>query len=106
MNNNEDISTNEETLEWVKRKIKAIGLKADSNRDVYGSMHILDSGYRGMEYYIKSYKCDKKQGLIANLAHNLQEAVTQLEECGKDCSAFKATILKTSEILGIDRADQ
>ena len=98
------MNNNEETLEWVKLKIKAIGLKADTNRDVYGSMHILDSGYRGMEYYIKSYKCDEKQGLIANLAYDLQEAIIKLEECGKDCTGFKNTILKASETLGINMA--
>jgi hypothetical protein len=93
--------TDEETLPWVKNKIAVTTtLKAETNSELYGAMHILCSEWQGMERYTKAYKCDQKQGLIANLAGDLGRAIDRLEALGQECSEMRATLAKTDEILG------
>lgn len=99
--------TDEETLPWIKNKIAGTTtLKAETNADVYGAMHVLCAEWQGMERYTKAYKCDQKQGLIANLAGDLQRAIDRLEAVGQDCSELRATIVKTDEILGCEWASK
>jgi len=93
--------TDAETLPWVKNKIAVTTtLKAETNSELYGAMHILCSEWQGMERYTKAYKCNQKQGLIANLAGDLQRAIDRLESLGQECSEMRDTLAKVDEILG------
>lgn len=93
--------TDEEALPWVKRKIAATTtMTPKSNLELYGSMHVLCNAWQDMERYVKAYKCDQKQGLIANLAGDLQRAIDRLESLGQQCDEMRATLAKIDEILG------
>jgi len=95
--------TDEETLPWIKRKIQSsTDLKAETNSQLYGAMHVLCADRHGMETYIKAYKCEEKQGLIVNLSRGLQEAVERLEANGENCEELRAVMKKADEILGIE----
>ena len=90
-----------ETLAWVKNKIEiTTGRVVDSRSDVYGSMHVLCSGWQGMERYAKAYKCEAKQGMIANLSVGLQNAIDRLELLGQDCGELRTILIECDEILG------
>jgi len=85
--------TDEETLPWIKEKIrKTTSHKIETNADLYGVMHCLCSDNRSMEVYIKSYKCEEKQGLIVNLSRGLQEAVERLEGNGENCEELREVL--------------
>lgn len=51
--------------EWVRKKIK-IASSAPIT-DVYGALHILEANSHGYLTYIKSFRCNDKQGEIARL---------------------------------------
>ena len=92
--------TDEETLPWVKQKIqKTTTLRAETNSELYGAMHVLCSDWHGMQQYIKAYKCNEKQALIANLSRGLQEAVERLEGNGENVEELRAVLKKVDEVL-------
>jgi len=76
--------TDDETLSWIRAKIATTGLLSVTNRDVYGSMHILAADRRGMEAYIRSAKCEHKQGVIANLTAGLHSACDTIDSLDGD----------------------
>lgn len=89
----------EEVLPWIRRKLEVIGLESDTNAKVYGSMHILGSDRRGMEAYMRAFKCEHKQGVIANLTAGLILACDRLENAGLDASDFRKVLLDADTIL-------
>jgi hypothetical protein len=92
--------TDEETLPWVKNKIRTCtDLKIESNGDLYGAMHVLCSDRHGMETYIKAYRCNDKQGVIANLRRCLTDAITMLECVKVDCSALREQLAQADKVL-------
>ncbi len=91
--------TDEETLLWIKGKLAHAGLLSATNRDVYGSMHILASDRQGMEAYIRAYKCDHKQGVIANLTAALHVAVDTIDRLGGDSSDLRSIMEASDTIL-------
>lgn len=94
--------TDEETLPWVKDKIrKTTNHTIETNADLYGAIHCLCSDHRGMEIYMKAYKCDEKQGLIVNLHRGLSDAVEILEAIGHDCTDLKEHLTKAEQVLGL-----
>jgi hypothetical protein len=94
--------TDEEALPWVKEKIrKTTSHEIETNADLYGAMHCLCSDHRGMEMYIKAYKCDEKQGLIVNLHRGLSDAVEILEAIGHDCTDLREHLSKADQVLGL-----
>lgn len=94
--------TDEETLPWIKRKIQSTTrLNAENNTELYGAMHILCSEFNGMERYVKSYKCDDKQGAIANLYVALQQAIDRIELTGGECSDLRNVLAEVDRKLGI-----
>jgi hypothetical protein len=98
--------TDEEALPWVKRKIQATTtLKAETNSELYGAMHVLCSDWHGMQQYIKAYKCEEKQGLIVNLSRGLQEAVDRLEGNGENCEELREVLRKADQVLGLQTGD-
>ena len=91
--------TDEETLPWIKRKLILAGLKAETNSDVYGSMHILASDHHGMNAYTRAYKCQHQQGVIANLMYATHVAIDKLEKFGLDASELKTILQDADRIL-------
>jgi hypothetical protein len=92
--------TDEEALPWVKNKIQTCtDLKIENNRDLYGAMHVLCSDRHGMETYVKAYKCDDKQGVIANLRRGLADAIYMLEELGACTTSLRQIAKKADEAL-------
>lgn len=88
--------TDEEVLPWIRKKLETIGLKSETNADIYGAMHILGSDRRGMEAYMRAYKCELKQGVIANLTAALHQASDALEHYGLSADDYR-TILKNAD---------
>jgi hypothetical protein len=92
--------TDEEALPWVKNKIQTCtDLKIENNRDLYGAMHVLCSDRHGMETYVKAYKCDDKQGVIANLRRGLADAIYMLEELRACTTSLRQVAKKADEAL-------
>jgi len=95
------MSADEETLAWVKNKIAiTTGHPVETRSEVYGSMHVLCSGWQGHERYVKAYRCDDKQGMIANLSVGLQQAIDRLEALEQDCGELRTILIECDEILG------
>lgn len=96
------MDSDKEMLKWVRDKIHATtNLKAETNRELYGAMHVLCSDRGQMDRYIRAYKCNEKQGVIANLSDALQRAIEQLEASGQDAGEFRAAMKKADEVLGV-----
>jgi hypothetical protein len=93
-------SQDKETLGWVKNKIAlTLNRPIETRPDVYGAMRVLCSERDGYDRYVKAYRCDDKQGMIANLSVALQQAINQLEALGQDCAALTATLTECDERL-------
>lgn len=94
--------TDEETLPWVKNKIRTCtDLKIENNGDLYGAMHVLCSDRHGMETYIKAYKCNEKQGVIVNLHRGLSDAIASLECLKVDCTDLREHLKRAEQFLGL-----
>jgi hypothetical protein len=92
--------TDEEALPWVKNKIRmTTSHEIESNADLYGAMHCLCADHRGMEVYIKAYKCEEKQGVIVNLHRGLSDAIVMLECLAIDCSEFREHLKRAEQFL-------
>ena len=92
--------TDQETLPWVKNKIRSCtDLKIETNGDLYGAMHCLCADRHGMETYIKAYKCDAKQGVIANLRRGLADAIYMLEELGACAESLRQIAENADSVL-------
>ena len=96
---NEQQLDTREIIDCIRPKHLKIGPQADSKSHIYGAMHFLDSDHNAMERYTRAYKCDEKQGLIANLSADLALAIDRLELRREDCSLYRETIAKVDETL-------
>jgi hypothetical protein len=88
-----------EVLMWIRRKLEILGLKSETNSEIQGSMHILGADHHGMKTYMRAYKCEKTQGVIANLYAGLCLASERLDLCGPYSGDMRKILADADAIL-------